>query len=328
MSKALIAAAAIFVIGLIGLIVYLANSATNTAVSNITDITSSQLSSPTVDTSSSPTLGTSSPPPADASVITPVSSSDTLSTGGILNSNNSTTGNTMLTSQNGQYVMILLKDGNLVIFDKTTWKTVWSTSTGSSTRTGILKLAMQNDGNLVIYDSAGAPVWASNTAGKGNNLSLKLNNDGTAMIVDANNALVWLTAPKNIRMVLTKANAFALDSTGNSANGISPWFYGNNPANTNQTFVYDLGSNAIKWNGKCLDIPNSNAVNGQTVQWWDCNNANAQKWTYDPTTLLWKSALNNKCLDSTGNAGLHNEVKPTVFDCSATNENQMWNAPW
>jgi hypothetical protein len=256
-----------------------------------------------------------------------VSSSDTLSTGSELQSNNSKIGNTMLTSQNGEYVMILQKDGNLVIYNKTNWNPVWAFNT-ADTRTGILKLAMQNDGNLVIYDSAGAPIWASDTAGKGSNLSLKLNNDGTAMIVNANNALVWLTAPKNIRMVLTKANTFALDSTEGNANGTSPWFYGNDPANKNQTFVYDLSTNAIKWNGKCLDVPGGNANNEQTLQWWDCNNSNAQKWTYDPTTLLWKSALNNKCIDSFGNSKLHNEVKPILYDCSATNENQMWNAPW
>ncbi|MCC0097479.1 MULTISPECIES: RICIN domain-containing protein [Streptomyces] len=30
--------------------------------------------------------------------------------------------------------------------------------------------------------------------------------------------------------------------------------------------------------GYCLDIPNSNAFNGQVVQQWQCNGTNAQRW--------------------------------------------------
>lgn len=34
------------------------------------------------------------------------------------------------------------------------------------------------------------------------------------------------------------------------------------------------------WNGKCIDIPNSNTTDGTPLQMWDCNGTGAQSWTF------------------------------------------------
>ncbi len=52
-------------------------------------------------------------------------------------------------------------DGNLVLYGP--YGAQWSTGTVNP-RTGY-QLVMQNDGNLVLYSSSG-PVWATGTAGR------------------------------------------------------------------------------------------------------------------------------------------------------------------
>ncbi|MET8053026.1 ricin-type beta-trefoil lectin domain protein [Streptosporangium sp. NPDC005286] len=39
-------------------------------------------------------------------------------------------------------------------------------------------------------------------------------------------------------------------------------------------------SRLIGWQNKCIDVPNSNGADGQRLQLWDCNNTNAQNWTF------------------------------------------------
>ncbi|WP_344939807.1 ricin-type beta-trefoil lectin domain protein [Actinomadura miaoliensis] len=39
-------------------------------------------------------------------------------------------------------------------------------------------------------------------------------------------------------------------------------------------------SRIIGWQDKCIDVPNSNGVDGQRLQLWDCNNTAAQNWTF------------------------------------------------
>ncbi|WP_214107658.1 ricin-type beta-trefoil lectin domain protein [Acrocarpospora catenulata] len=39
-------------------------------------------------------------------------------------------------------------------------------------------------------------------------------------------------------------------------------------------------SRIIGWQDKCIDVPNSNGADGQRLQIWNCNNTNAQNWTF------------------------------------------------
>ena len=57
----------------------------------------------------------------------------------------------------------------------------------------------------------------------------------------------------------------------------------------------------------CLDVPGGHATNGKEVQTWDCNDTNAQQWTFEKRTAgTYKdsyrlvSKLGNYCLDNRG----------------------------
>ncbi|WP_033343277.1 beta-1,3-glucanase family protein [Catenuloplanes japonicus] len=50
------------------------------------------------------------------------------------------------------------------------------------------------------------------------------------------------------------------------------------------------------WNGKCIDVPNSNFSDGVQLQTWTCNNTNAQKWAFSGSTLQ----AGGKCMDVAG----------------------------
>jgi hypothetical protein len=52
---------------------------------------------------------------------------------------------------------------------------------------------MQADGNLVVYEAAGTPVWASGTAGHPG-ASLRVGDDGNMAVVTPAGATVWQTA--------------------------------------------------------------------------------------------------------------------------------------
>jgi hypothetical protein len=54
---------------------------------------------------------------------------------------------------------------------------------------GQYTLHMQTDGNLVLYNGAGAAIWATNRAGR----HLKLHNDGCLAEVDYSGNWVWQT---------------------------------------------------------------------------------------------------------------------------------------
>ena len=54
-------------------------------------------------------------------------------------------------------------------------------------------LAVQADGNLVLYSSAGRALWASNTVGTGHHNRLQLQDDGNLVLRNDTNRVVWAT---------------------------------------------------------------------------------------------------------------------------------------
>lgn len=81
-----------------------------------------------------------------------------------------------------------------------------------------------------------------------------------------------------------QAQGVTSGGSGNCTSGGTTFFQPLNPILS----VYGLsltttgGGRAIvsNFNGKCIDVPNSNAVDGAPLQMWDCNGTNAQKWTF------------------------------------------------
>ena len=107
-----------------------------------------------------------------------------------------------LISQNGNYVLNMQRDGNLVVYYKKAtsgWGPLWSSKTagkGSSP----YKLRLQSDNHLVIYDNSPAAIWSTSVfIGKDGQQWEKagfavMQNDGNFVVYDGNNAIMWETA--------------------------------------------------------------------------------------------------------------------------------------
>lgn len=81
-----------------------------------------------------------------------------------------------LTSSNGAYYAPLQHDGNFVVYRKAGNVARWNTRTKDG-----VKLIMQTDGNLVLYNDKASSVWSSNTAGRPNSYVV-LQDDGNLVI--------------------------------------------------------------------------------------------------------------------------------------------------
>ncbi len=94
--------------------------------------------------------------------------------------------NQYLVSRNGQYVLRMQGDGNLVIYAPGNVP-VWATGTR-----GAAFLGNQGDGNLVVYTTATphAPLWASNTAGNGFS-TLVMQDDGNLVLYRDTGGVTW-----------------------------------------------------------------------------------------------------------------------------------------
>lgn len=88
-------------------------------------------------------------------------------------------------SSNRSYYLSLQNDGNLVLANRN-GDPIWSSTTDN--RGG--KAEFQNDGNLVIYDSYNKSIWATNTSNRGV-VKLTIQDDGNLVMYDDNNSPIW-----------------------------------------------------------------------------------------------------------------------------------------
>lgn len=101
--------------------------------------------------------------------------------------------NQYLASDNGKYRFYLQGDGNLVLRDWTTRKSLWSSGTHGDSGT---KLSMQSDGNLVLYTASGRSVWSSKTHRTAAQ-RLVLHNDGNLTLQTSSGSTLWSTNTGN-----------------------------------------------------------------------------------------------------------------------------------
>ena len=94
-----------------------------------------------------------------------------------------------LVSASGRYRLALQSDGNLVLY----WESnpIWNSGTRGDAPDHLI---MQNDGNLVLYQGLQV-LWSSKTGGgvRSNGYYLSLQNDGDAIIYSPANKPVWTT---------------------------------------------------------------------------------------------------------------------------------------
>jgi hypothetical protein len=84
------------------------------------------------------------------------------------------------------YALFAQTDCNLVSYTQPGWQPVWATNTGG--RGSNCRLAMQHDGNLVMYTPSNQVIWASNTSGSGQ--AARLSSSGRLQILNAKGAVV------------------------------------------------------------------------------------------------------------------------------------------
>ena len=144
------------------------------------------------------TIGISAPPPPPPPPVTlvvpdgPTATGSAIKPGEVLHLEDS------IQSTSGRITLTLESDGNLSLTRETVRRGpgeaeplvthLWSTATGNK---GVAVCIMQKDGNLVLYDTAAKPVWASGTAGY-LGASLSVQDDGNVAILDAIGHPFWL----------------------------------------------------------------------------------------------------------------------------------------
>jgi hypothetical protein len=90
-------------------------------------------------------------------------------------------------SGDGRFRLVYQVDGNLVLYQGS--NPLWATATYGTTPGFV---AMQTDGNFVVYDSTGRPVWASNTWGHPG-AGLLIQDDGNTVIYSTGSSPLWAT---------------------------------------------------------------------------------------------------------------------------------------
>ncbi|MDI1435954.1 matrixin family metalloprotease [Polyangium sorediatum] len=90
-------------------------------------------------------------------------------------------------SCDGRFQLKYQSDGNLVLYMGSS--PLWATGTNGA---GGDRVLMQEDGNLVIYNASGHPVWATNTPGTSNRYAnLAVQNDGNVVLYRTGGGVAW-----------------------------------------------------------------------------------------------------------------------------------------
>jgi len=93
-----------------------------------------------------------------------------------------------ITSSNGSYKAVVQGDGNFVLYHGT--KALWAS--GTNGKGSGCSLDVQEDNNLVLYDSKGHALWATSTNGKGSSPAwLLAQDDGNLVLYDGNDKPLW-----------------------------------------------------------------------------------------------------------------------------------------
>jgi hypothetical protein len=122
--------------------------------------------------------GTISAPPPPASEPTTLFGGQTLGAGA------------RLVSDDGQYVLVMQGDGNLVEYAPG-GRPVWATGTNVP---GTV-LINQSDGNMVLVAPGGQPVWATGTDGNPDSVRV-LQNDANVVVYAPGNRPVWASGTR------------------------------------------------------------------------------------------------------------------------------------
>ena len=110
-----------------------------------------------------------------------------------------------LLSPNEQFALIMQHDGNLGLYTvRSNWQRIWSSRTSGQEN----RLVLQNDGNMVIYDSNNRAIWHTGTI---NGHRLNVENGGSIVLYDFDDNPVWSsnwTSPRSSNITTTSIDLF------------------------------------------------------------------------------------------------------------------------
>ncbi|MFJ9447215.1 hypothetical protein ACIRRH_36000 [Kitasatospora sp. NPDC101235] len=86
------------------------------------------------------------------------------------------------------YELAMQSDGNLVLYNRERREPIWAS--GTYNHPGA-KAKMQWDGNFVIYDTNGAALWSTGTWWAGPNSCFVFQNDGNLVLYKADGTAAW-----------------------------------------------------------------------------------------------------------------------------------------
>jgi len=94
-------------------------------------------------------------------------------------------------SCDGRFRLALQPDGNLVLYQAVGagWTPLWSTGTIGAASAQVI---MQADGNLVLHDTIGAWLWDSNTGGNPGAYA-RVQDDGNFVVYSPSHSPLWAT---------------------------------------------------------------------------------------------------------------------------------------
>ena len=99
-----------------------------------------------------------------------------------------------LISPSRNYFAVMHSDGNLLVYVSCHFCPMNIIFSSKTTGKGFPPYYMkcQNDGNAIIYDTKGTPLWATNTWGKGKSpYSLTIRDDGNLVLYDVSGVIIW-----------------------------------------------------------------------------------------------------------------------------------------
>jgi GH43 family beta-xylosidase len=181
--------------------------------------------------------------------------------------------------------------------------------------------------NAMVQPPSGEPNVRGTIVGQNNvcvDVSGASTADGTPILIytcNGNNAQQWRTSSAmELRNPLAN-KCLALGNGGAAVDGAPVWEW--TCGNPDQKWRLNNMEVVAGNSGKCLDVPNSNFVNGQALQLYTCNGSAAQKFSYMPATSELRIAgAANKCVDVSA-SNPNNGTVVQVWDCNGGNA-QKW----
>jgi len=137
-----------------------------------------------------------------------------------------------LLSQNGAYQLAMQTDGNLVVYHGS--QPLWDSQTSNNPNAYVI--LQPTDGNLVVYSQAGRALWSAYT-GSPSGDDLQMQNDGNLVVYSSTGSALWAT------MSSTPATHGQTLTSNPGGSGQCTWWVEKQFAGYTGTYINTLGIN-------------------------------------------------------------------------------------